>query len=183
MQGQGFNAIVIAQLTIQALTPIMTATIALVILILGTRLERSKQLHRSLLDKRMSLFEEIAPGLNDVYCFYQTVGHWSDLNPDEIIKRKRTIDRAVNVNRHLFRKHFWEVYKEFENAHFEMFSSVGQPARLRLDTNYMRERIGPHFKKEWEQCVSSAPGDRKEQIRSYDILMDVLGSEVKGEAS
>ena len=183
MQGQGFNAFTITQLIIQAFTPLMTATIAVVILILGTRLERSKQLHRSLLDKRMSLFEEIAPGLNDIYCFYQAVGHWSDLNPEEIIKRKRAIDRAVNVNRYLFRNRFWGVYKEFENAHFEMFSAAGQSARIRLDTKYVRERIGSHFKKEWEQCVSSEPGDRKEQVRSYDALMDLLGNEVKGEVA
>ena len=182
-QTQSASILEIVKVFISLLTPIMTGSIALVIFLLGTRLDRTKQLHHSLLGKRMSLFEQVAPLINDVYCFFQAVGHWAELNPEEVIKRKRAIDRALNINRYLFGARFWDAYKAFETLHFEMFASPGQPARLRLDTSYVRERLGPYFKKEWENYLSTQPGSRQAQAESYNRLMDTFGSEVKGEAA
>lgn len=172
-----------ARLGISALTPIMTGVVGLVVLRVGTKIENSRQIHNELLKKRLTLFEEIAPRLNDIFCFYQAVGHWSDLSPDEVIRRKRSIDRSIAVNRYLFRSDFWEAYEHFENAHFEMFSGVGQAAKLRLDVPYIKERLGDLFKAEWMRFMSAKPGDHAEQRQAYQRLMDLLGAEVRGTRS
>jgi hypothetical protein len=169
-----------AKLAVAALTPIMTLVVGIIVVRLGTKLDVSKQLHGELLRKRLQLFEEVAPRLNDIFCFFQAVGHWADLNPDEVIKRKRAIDRSIQVNRYLFRSDFWDAYQRFEQSHFEMFAVVGQPARLRIDTPYMRERIGDYFKGEWLPFASGKPGNHVEQREHYQALMHILGNEIRG---
>src|SRR5262245_32307800 len=142
-----------ARLGVAALTPVMTLVVGILVVHLGTKLDTTKQLQAELLRKRLRLFEEIAPKLNDMHCFFLAVGHWAELNPEEVIKRKRAIDRSVHVNRYLFRSDFWDAYQRFEHAHFEMFAAVGKPARLRMDMDYIRERLGEHFKTEWMPAV------------------------------
>ena len=130
--------------------------------------------------KRLQLFEEVAPKLNDIFCFYQAIGHWAELDPNEVIRRKRAIDRAIQVNRFLFEVGFWDAYQRFEKSHFDMFTAVGQPARLRLDVQHVRGRIGDNFKNEWMAFVSSNAGDHEEQREHYQSLMQILGDEVRG---
>jgi hypothetical protein len=158
----------------------MTGVVGIVILRLGKRMELNQQLHNELLRKRLALFEDIAPKLNDIYCFYQSVGHWSELTPEEVIKRKRAVDRSIQVNRYLFRSDFWDAYQDFEQAHFEMFSAPGQPARLRLDIDHVKKLTGELFRPEWMAFASAKPGDRAEQQRNYQRLMNFLGKEVRG---
>lgn len=169
-----------AKLGVAALTPIMTGIVGIFVVRLGNRMEAAQQLNHELLKKRLALFEEIAPNLNDIYCFYQAVGHWTELSPEDVVKRKRTIDRAIQVNRFLFRPEFWDAYKEFEQAHFEIYSSPGQPAKLRLDVERVRELAGSLFKAEWMPLVSAKAGSHEEQRADYQKLMDILGDEIRG---
>jgi hypothetical protein len=169
-----------AKLGVAALTPIMTGLIGLLVVRLGSKVEATKQLNQELLRKRLRLFEDIAPKLNDIHCFYQAVGHWTELSPEEIIRRKREIDRAIHVNRYLFQSDFWDEYLRFEQAYFETFSAPGQPARLRLDLEHVGKRAGAAFQKDWLANASAKPGDHKEQLRHYDALMEILGRETRG---
>jgi hypothetical protein len=169
-----------AQLIVAALTPIMTGVVGIILVRMGTKLDVTKQLHQELLRKRLQLFEDIAPKINDVFCFFQAVGHWADLGPEEIIKRKRAIDRVIQVNRYLFRSDFWETYQRFESAHFEMYAAVGRPARLRLDVAHLRGRVGEAFKPEWSDFVSAKGGDHEQQRAYYEALMEILGREIRG---
>ena len=86
---------------------------------------RHQQVHQELLRKRLQLFEDVAPKLNDIHCFFQAIGHWAELSPDEVIKRKRAIDRSIEGNRYLFRSDFWDAYRRFETTHFDLFSAIG----------------------------------------------------------
>jgi hypothetical protein len=170
-----------SKLGVSALTPIVTGIIGMLVLRMGNRLEDVKLLHQELLRKRLHLFEEVAPLLNDIHCFYEAIGHWAELSPEEVILRKRAIDRAIQVNRYLFRSDFWDRYQQFEEAHFEMFSGVGRPARLRLDMKHIQDHAGELFRTEWTPFVSTKGGDHAEQSQDYQRLMDILGREVRGE--
>jgi hypothetical protein len=173
------NWIKYAELGIAALTPIMTLVVGIIVLRLGSKLDATKQLQSELLRKRLAVFEDVAPKLNDIFCFFQVVGHWANLDPDEIIKRTRAVDRVIQVNRYLFRAGFWEAYQRFEAAHFDLFATVGQPAKLRLDMPYIRTRIGSYFKNEWMPLVSEKAGDHEQQRKLYHALMSTLGNEIR----
>jgi hypothetical protein len=169
------------KLAVSALTPILTGIIGLMALRLGNRLERSRQLNQTLLSKRLSVFDQIAPKLNDIFCFYRAIGHWSDLNPAEIIKRKRDIDRTFHINEFLFDKRLKALFNEFEAAHFETFSASGQPAKLRLDVEHVRKLMGPAYRPDWSSALSAKAGNIDQQTQAYQKLMERLGKEVKGE--
>jgi hypothetical protein len=169
----------LAKLGVAALTPIMTGVLGILIVRMGTKLDVTKQLHQELLRKRLHLFEDLAPQINDIYCFFQAVGHWAELNPEEIIKRKRAIDRSIAVNRYLFHSSFWSTYQRFEAAHFDMFGAAGQAARLRLDVDHARKLLGDRFKPEWLAFMSAQPGSHEEQKDAYHALMRGLGDEMK----
>jgi len=169
-----------ARLGVAALTPLMTLVVGVLVVHLGTKLDTTKQLHAELLRKRLHLFEEVAPRLNDIFCFFQAVGHWSELSPEEVIARKRAIDREIQVNRYLFRSEFWDAYRRFEESHFEMFTTPGRPARLRLDLDHLRKRLGDYFKSDWLPFTASKPGNAEEQREHYQALMTILGNEVRG---
>jgi hypothetical protein len=170
----------LAKWGVAALTPLATLMVGIIVMRMGTQIEAAKQLNQQLLRKRLELFEQVAPKLNDIFCFYQAVGHWAELSPEEVIKRKRAIDRIIQVDRFLFESEFWDAYQQFDKAHFDLFAAVGQPARLRLDAKHIRERIGEAFKNEWSPLVSANAGDHAEQRRHYESLMNVLGKEVRG---
>jgi hypothetical protein len=176
----GTDWLEVAKLGVAALTPLVTGLVGVFVLRMGTRIEATKHLHQQLLSKRLDLFEDIAPKLNDIHCFFQAIGHWAELDPQEVIRRKRAIDRTIQVNRYLFSGGFWDAYQRFERAHFEMFSTPGQPARLRLDLQHMRERLGEGFKNEWLPSAASSGGDHREQRDRYQELMQTLGHEVRG---
>jgi hypothetical protein len=175
------NWVEYAKLGLSALTPIVTGVVGVIILRLGARIEKGKQLNQALLQKRLSFFEDVAPKLNDIYCFYQARGHWSELEPTQIIKHKRSIDRAFNINRYLFGEAILQNYSAFIDAHFETFVGVGEPARLRLDQPFLKAQIGTFFKPQWDPSLSTWMGEYEEQARAYETLMGVLGKQVRGE--
>jgi hypothetical protein len=170
-----------ARLFVSALNPIVTGIVALVVLRLGTKIEKTKQLNQALLAKRLSFYESVAPSLNDIYCFSQARGHWSDLDPEEIIKRKRQLDRDCHINQYLFDESFLGMYQDFVDAFFEMYTGIGKPARLRLDVDFLRGEIGPAFKTQWKPYVSEHDCDHRIQANAYRTFMTFLGHEVKGD--
>ena len=171
----------LAKVGVSALTPLVTGLVGVFIVRLGHRMEGAKQLHQELLKKRLDVYEEVAPQLNDIYCFFQAIGHWAELRPDDIIKRKRSVDRILQVHRFLFGPPMWTAYQTFELSHFDLYSRVGEAALMRLDMPYIRERLGDHFNTDWLPSVSSKVGDQAEQARNYKKLMDLLGEEVRGD--
>jgi hypothetical protein len=169
------------KLAVSALTPILTGVIGLMVLRLGNRLERSRQLNQTLLSKRLLVFDQIAPKLNDIFCFFRAVGHWSELDPQEIIKRKRDIDRTFHVNEFLFDKRLRRLFAEFEAAHFDTFSTAGGPAKLRMDVDHVRRLMAHGFQADWHAALSAQPGNVDQQTQAYQKLMERLGKEVKGD--
>ena len=172
-----------AKLAVSAVNPILTGVIAFVLLRLGTKIESTRQLNQALLTKRLSFYESVAPLLNDVYCFSQARGHWIDLTPQEIIKRKRQLDSEFYINQYLFEQGFLSAYLRFVNSFFEMFTGVGKPAQLLLDVNFLRRQIGSAFRAEWDVYISEKPCDHQTQAKAYEALMIFLGREVKGDRS
>jgi hypothetical protein len=84
------------KLAVSALTPILTGIIGLMALRLGNRLERSRQLNQTLLSKRLSVFDQIAPKLNDIFCSIAP----SDIGRTSILRKSssasvRSIARSI----------------------------------------------------------------------------------------
>lgn len=169
-----------AKLGVSIITPLMTGVIALLVLQLGTSIETHKQLNQELLKKRIEFYSTVAPKLDDIYCFYQGIGNWADLNPKKIISHKRDIDKNFHVYRYLFAEDLFVSFRDFEKTYFDTFSRVGKSARLRVDAPHLQKRIGDKFDPLWNDDISTEKkGNAVQQVQAYKKLMTALGNSIR----
>jgi hypothetical protein len=168
-----------AKLGVAALTPIVTGIVGWIVLQLGISIEESKQLNQQLIGKRLSFYAEVAPQINDIYCFFQGVGNWASLNPEEMIKRKRTLDASFRINRFLFDKELFESYNHFILAHFDEFGGgPGKSAPLKLDLAHLRVMVGNNAN-DWVNSTEPGGHSAKQQAAAYEAVMLVLSNQIK----
>src|SRR6266851_310090 len=101
-----WNSLEVAKLGVSTLTSVVVVLIGLVISRRLKRLEYLQWTNQKVTEKRIAVFDELAPQLNDLYCYFTFLGGWKDLTPVEVVGRKRKMDRMVYVNAPLFSKEF-----------------------------------------------------------------------------
>ncbi len=167
------------RLLLAAITPLMTGAIAGILLYFGLRIDRRKQVSGELVKKRIDFYEKTTPHTNDLYCFCRGVGHWATLDPQKLILSKRELDRQFHLNRFLLTERTFGLYDQFITQYFSMFVAAGRPARLRVDLEFLKAQMGPKFQKTWLPFLGE--GDVDAQCQAYEVLMESLGREIKGE--
>jgi len=135
------------------------------------RLEHSQWANQKLVEKRLEIFEEVAPCLNDLYCFFIFKGHWKELTPPAIVGMKRSIDKAMYVHQYLFNDSLMNEYRTFMNTCFKTHNTPGSDAKLRTlinDNANDREKFVPNWQKEWEILfVIPSEVSPKKDVRDY----------------
>lgn len=96
------NALDIARLAVSVFTPLSVTALGWLISRRLKRLELVQWTNQKLIEKRLAIYDIIAPQLNALLCFYTWVGYWKDISPDDVIRIKRDLDRTLHVYRHLF---------------------------------------------------------------------------------
>ena len=128
----------IAASTVEIVNLVISACIPVAIFAAGALLaqqargyEERQWIRRKKYDSRLERWQEIAPALNDLLCFFMCFGHFREVTPPDAIKRKRQLDRAVFANSHIFGPAFLEAYRKFSALCFQTFVGVGEDAKLR----------------------------------------------------
>jgi len=155
-------------------------SIPVALLLLGLALERRKVANQELTKKRIAVYDQVAPRLNDIMCFYRAVGHWASLDPDKIIAAKREADRQMHVYRALFSAEFFAAYQAFMDACFETYSDPrgGAPAKLRLDRAHAASQMGPRWVDAWDERCSARPTPVTEMSAAYVKVMTAFAREI-----
>jgi hypothetical protein len=155
-------------------------SIPVALLLLGLALERRKVANQELTKKRIVVYDQVAPRLNDIMCFYRAVGHWASLDPDKIITAKREADRQMHVYRALFSPGFFATYQTFMDVCFETFSDPrgGAPAKLRLDRAHVTRQMGPRWVDAWAERCSAKPATVAEMSAAYTAVMTAFAREI-----
>lgn len=174
-----------AKLFISVLTPLLLVALGVIINQAGKRVEHSQWVNRKLVERRLELHEQMAPKLNDIFCFFNLVGSFQDITPPMAIDLKRQLDKLFYTNKYLFSEGFGRDYLNLMDTCFEMFVATGQDARLRTPKDWHRDERTHRWKEEWAQCFSgyekvSAP----EAINdAYERLMMSFAEELGAAAS
>jgi len=103
-------------------------------LFFSQRLKRFEQLqwsNQKVIEKRLSIYDEIAPKLNRLLCFYTWVGIWKEISPEEVLKLKRDLDQTINIYCHLFDRDVFDSYQNFIHTLFKTFQGSGANAKIR----------------------------------------------------
>jgi len=140
---------------------IVAALVPIVVVVVGWKLNRSLKgfehaqwANQKLVEKKLQLFDEIMPRLNDLYCFYNFVGNWKDITPGDVIAIKRALDKKINVYSAVLGNIFLEAYASFMKCAFETYVAEGADAKIRsVISGYDGDRkmhCSYQWKEEWD---------------------------------
>ena len=113
--GAVWNSLEITKVLISMITPIIIVLMGYWLNKTIRRFEQLQWANRKVIEQRLKLYEELAPILNDLLCFYQFIGHWKELTPPQVVDKKRLLDKQVHVHRALFSEDFYKKYRHRVN--------------------------------------------------------------------
>jgi len=125
-----WNTLELAKLAVGILTPLSVAGLGLLISRHLKRLDLIQWKNQKLLEKRIAVYDAVAPQLNLLLCFFTWVGNWKTISPDAVIQAKRELDRTFNVYRFLFDGEVYKAYQAFLQVLFETYTGAGHDARI-----------------------------------------------------
>jgi len=127
-----WNSLQIVTLTVDALTPLTVASLGVVFARTSRRIEQVQWANQTVVMRRLDIFAELAPLLNQLLCFATFVGGWKDIQPRQAIAVKRKLDEVMYGNRLLFSDELFSSYHQFMSALFAMYATPDGDARLRV---------------------------------------------------
>jgi hypothetical protein len=87
--------------------------------------------NQTVVGRRLEVFEQVAPKLNKLLCFFAFVGRWKEITPNEVLILKRDADEVMFTNRLLFSDALFGAYQAFTERFFAMFATVDGDALIR----------------------------------------------------
>jgi hypothetical protein len=174
-----WNSLEIVKLLVGALTPVSVVVLGWFVSRRLKRIELVQWSNQKLIEKRLQVYDSIAPLLNRLLCFFTWVGDWKDISPEELIRAKRELDKVVNVYRHLFEDEVYKAYQAYIHLLFKTFMGAGVDARIR---SFIKSPDGDRtshcsyvWKTEWSQKFYENEVPSKSEVRiQYHRLMGLL---------
>ena len=176
-----WNSLEAAKLAASLLTPLVVLGLGLLVNRASRRLEQAQWANRQLIERRLSLYDVMAPLLNDLFCFYTLVGHYRSVDPPAAVAAKRTLDKTFHVNRFLFSPPFSAAYNSFMDTCFQTYTGVGEPAKLRSTIEFQRPERRDTWNEEWNDLFvfPTRHASSLSDIRlAYERLMNCFAEEL-----
>jgi hypothetical protein len=174
-----WNSLEVVKLFISTLTPLLVVIIGFLISRRLKRLDSLQWKNQKVTEKRIAVFEQLAPLLNDVFCYFMRVGGWKEMEPPGVVSKKRAMDRIVHVNRPLFSPAFFVSYQSFIDTCYSVYTGPGRDAELRTSYVEHEQRFGDSWKLEWNNCFAQRDLSDPNQVESqYQLLMSSFSAEI-----
>jgi len=170
-----WNSLQVATLAIAAVTPLTVAAVGFYFARASQRLEHVQWANQTVITRRLEIFGQVAPWLNQLLCFATFVGRWKEIHPLEAIGLKRKLDETMYANRLLFSDGLFEAYRAFMTALFAMYATVGADAHLRapIDSQWGDRRDLSWWTKEMEVLFSVDKTSSTDDIQAaYEVLAE-----------
>src|SRR3954469_19493778 len=176
-----WNSLEIAKLSAAVLTPILLLFLGLVIKRASQRLAEVQWSNRKFMERRLDVYDEMAPKLNDLYCFFRCIGGFREVTPPDALERKRELDRAFYVNEFLFTTEFRKSYQHFINTCFSCYSGNAEDAKLRASLDKQRLQRGTKWRDDWTSYFSprGEMSSSHEVTERYTALMMTFAHQVQ----
>lgn len=126
-----WSSVQIVTLVVDALTPIVVAGLGFYVARVSRRIAQIQWANQTVVTRRLDIFGQLAPGLNQLLCFATFVGSWKDIQPRQAIAIKRQLDETMYANRALFSEQLFEAYHQFMATLFAMYATTDADAHLR----------------------------------------------------
>ena len=170
-----WNSLQVATLAVAALTPVTVAAVGFYFARASQRLEHVQWANQTVITRRLEIFSQVAPWLNQLLCFATFVGRWKETKPIEAIGLKRQLDETMYANRLLFSDELFEAYREFMATQFAMYATTGADAHLRapIDSKWGDRRKLPWWTEGMEILFSvDNPASMDDIQAAYEVLTE-----------
>lgn len=172
-----WNWLEVAKLLASVLTPLALAGVGVYVHRVTKRYEHGQWRSQKLVEKRLSVYEDLAPDLNDLLCYFTYVGCWRDLNPPNVVAMKRSIDKKIHLAAPLFSEEFFRSCMAFQALCFEIYNGWGQDALLRTAVERRREARSD-WESEWDACFSYEAAEPAEVRAAYSQVMESFSRDI-----
>ncbi len=126
-----WSSVQIVTLVVDALTPVVVAAFGFYVARVSRRIAQIQWANQTVVTRRLDIFGQLAPGLNQLLCFATFVGGWKEIQPRQAITIKRQLDETMYANRVLFSGQLFEAYHHFMATLFAMYATTDADAHLR----------------------------------------------------
>jgi len=175
-----WNSLEIARLVVGILTPLTLAVVGLLVNRYLKRLDMVQWKNQKLLEKRIAIYDLVAPQLNLLLCFYTWVGYWKSISPEAVIQAKRDLDKTMNVYRYAFPDEVYGAYQDYIQLLFQAYTGVGHDAKILstvkgIDGDRSTD-AAYEWKPEWNaRFLPDGPVATRREVRErYGHLMGLL---------
>lgn len=172
-----WNWLEAAKIVASVLTPLALAAVGIYVHRVTKRYEHGQWRSQKLVEKRLSVYEQLAPDLNDLLCYFTYVGCWKDLKPPAVVALKRSVDKKIYLAAPLFSPSFFQACMAFQNLCFETYNGWGEDALLRTAFERRREARSD-WDSSWEKCFSENVAQPNEIREAYTRAMEAFSEDI-----
>lgn len=178
-----WNSLEVVKLAVGLITPIIIVAFGIWVTRLAEQFKASIWANQKVIEKRIAIYDELAPLLNDLFCYYYFVGNWKELSPKHVLDIKRRLDKRVYTYASMFSKDFKELYDGLINLCFEHYTGSGRDAKLRTSIGWNGERktaLADVWDDRWDEmfCKDVDKNHAEEIKDAYELLMSRFASEL-----
>lgn len=178
MEAGPWNSLEFAKLVAGLLTPVALAGFGIYIHRVTKRFEHLQWRSQKLVEKRLGIYDELAPDFNDLLCYFTYVGCWKELDPPNVVSLKRAMDKKIHLAAPLFSPAFFKASTDFQNLCFETYVGWGQDALLRTQFARRADARANDWKAEWDDFFSAESSNPKDIRAAYVELMRVFALDI-----
>jgi hypothetical protein len=91
---------------------------------------------QTVVTRRLDIFGQLAPGLNQLLCFATFAGGWKEIQPRQAIAIKRQLDETMYSNRVLFSEQLFEAGRPGPGLALGLASAGGCACQPQLVSRY-----------------------------------------------
>jgi len=168
----------VAKLASGVLTPLALAGIGIYVHRVTKRFEHVQWRSQKLTEKRLAIYDNLAPLLNDVLCYFTYIGNWRIQDPPGVLALKRKIDKEFNLAAPLFSSEFFSACMEFQKACYKTYRGWAQDPQLRTAFERRRQGRASDWKPEWDQCFAGETTDPEVVREAYNRVMRAFGGDI-----
>lgn len=175
MNSSPWNSLERAKFAVSLLSPV-------IILILGIVINNSVKTAERSVSLRSEVYRKIGGDLNDIYAYVNFVGGWKSMTPEEVVAKKRNVDKEMYTYRPFFSEELFATYKRFMDETFAAYGGAGKDARIRSDIatadGDRRKDSTKEWKENWEDRFTKEQ-NKDAQERAYNDFLTQLARDLK----
>jgi hypothetical protein len=169
-----WTSVQVVTVVVDALTPLTVAGLGFYVARASRRIEQVQWANQTVVTRRLDVFAELAPGLNQLLCFATFVGGWKEIQPHQAIATKRQLDETMYANRVLFSDQLFAAYHQFMTTLFAMYAATGADALLRapMESKWGDRRNLPWWDDSMTALFATPAAEIDDIQAAYDQLSD-----------